>query len=75
VKIEDRKAADLKPRICSSVISLKRSTKNLQLSTTTPADYPILGCQKQTDALQRKATFSITASAAISTDGGGMLEP
>jgi hypothetical protein len=42
-------------------ISLKRSTQNLQLSTSWPADYPILGPETgRTAALQRTAASGQT---------------
>jgi hypothetical protein len=66
-------------------ISLKRSTQNLQLSTSSPADYPISSSDRYRIAALRQVTFraisrllrgsklqsySITSSAVASKDGG-----
>ena len=39
-------------------ISLKRSTQNLQLSTSSPADYPIFGSEADMAIMRRDVRFT-----------------
>jgi len=56
-------AANARPRF---TISLKRSTQNLQLSTSCPADYPIFA----SDSDLRRALHPIATFAALSDAEG-----
>src|SRR5262245_12013630 len=55
-------AANARPRF---TISLKRSTQNLQLSTSSPADYPILGSSADFAAAPPSVRFTFDSVAKV----------